>query len=280
VSSAPGVLLEDEEADLQVVIDKPEPNFVELATSSLNYAGIDASNHYQAAQQATLPHPGPALIEANDDAIMYEITSDMPDAGLVPNNVVPAAPTPPGDTTVNNLAYETFDILTDMGDSMRQYPTQLYRSVTGYTPQTTFLQLGVVQVHRGVINTMRNAKATKEERVHATTWTGTSMTQDNMEYVIDKDLVMQSEDEFKIWAYVMTQYNLKPGLCKFGKRGVTAAVDELTQLHIMDTWTAMDPSKISREEQMKALSSLLFLKEKLTGKIKGQACINDAPQRA
>ena len=48
----------------------------------------------------------------------------------------------------------------------------------------------------------------------------------------------------------------------------------------MDTWTAMDPSKISQEERMKALSSLLFLKEKRTGKIKGQACINGAPQRA
>ena len=31
---------------------------------------------------------------------------------------------------------------------------------------------------------------------------------------------------------------------------------------------------------MKALSSLLFLKEKQTGKIKGRACINGAPQRA
>ena len=31
---------------------------------------------------------------------------------------------------------------------------------------------------------------------------------------------------------------------------------------------------------MKTLSSLLFLKEKRTGKIKGRACINGAPQRA
>ena len=90
----------------------------------------------------------------------------------------------------------------------------------------------------------------------------------------------KSEDKFKVWAYTMTQYNLKPGLRKFGARGTTAAVDELTQLHIMDTWTAMDPSKISREDKMKALSSLLFLKEKQAGKIKGRACINGAPQRA
>jgi hypothetical protein len=52
----------------------------------------------------------------------------------------------------------------------------------------------------------------------------------------------------KIWAYLMTQYNLKPGLRKFGARGVTAALDELMQLHVMDTWTAMDPSKLTRED--------------------------------
>jgi hypothetical protein len=56
---------------------------------------------------------------------------------------------------------------------------------------------------------------------------------------------------------------------KIWRTGATTARDELTQLHIMDTWKAMDPSKISREEQMKALSSLLFLKEKRTGKVKG-----------
>jgi hypothetical protein len=55
-------------------------------------------------------------------------------------------------------------------------------------------------------------------------------------------------------------------------------VKELTQLHVMDTWTVMDPTKLTREERMQALSSLLFLKEKQTGTIKGQACIDWAPQ--
>ena len=43
------------------------------------------------------------------------------------------------------------------------------------------------------------------------------MTQEDTEHIIDKDLVTQLEDEFQVWAYVMTQYNLKPGLRKFGK---------------------------------------------------------------
>ncbi len=32
----------------------------------------------------------------------------------------------------------------------------------------------------------------------------------------------------------LTQYNLKPGLRKFGTRGEKAALKEMTQLHIMD----------------------------------------------
>jgi hypothetical protein len=97
---------------------------------------------------------------------------------------------------------------------------------------------------------------------------------------IDAELITELEDEMKVWAYLMTRYNLKPGLRKFGARGATAALDELTQLHVMDTWTAMDLSKLTREDQMKALSLFLFLKEKRTGKVKGRASINGAPQRA
>jgi hypothetical protein len=60
-----------------------------------------------------------------------------------------------------------------------------------------------------------------------------------------------------------------PGLKKFGTQGKTAAIKELMQLHVMGTWTAMDPAKLSREEQMKALLLLVFLKEKLMGDVKG-----------
>jgi hypothetical protein len=52
----------------------------------------------------------------------------------------------------------------------------------------------------------------------------------------------------KVWVYLMTHYNLKPGLRMFGARGSTATMDELTQLHVMDTWTAMDPSKLTQKD--------------------------------
>jgi hypothetical protein len=78
----------------------------------------------------------------------------------------------------------------------------------------------------------------------------------------------------------MVQYNLKPGLKKFGIGGLDASLKELTSLHVMDTWTPMEAERLSREQRMRALSSLLFLKEKRTGDVKGRACINGAPQRA
>jgi hypothetical protein len=42
----------------------------------------------------------------------------------------------------------------------------------------------------------------------------------------------------------------------------------MTQLHIMDMWSPMEAGKLSREQRMRALSSLLFLKDKQTGDIK------------
>ena len=53
------------------------------------------------------------------------------------------------------------------------------------------------------------------------------------------------EDELKVWGYVMTQYNLKPGLRKFGNKGEMAAVNKLTQLHVMDMWKPMYADKLS-----------------------------------
>jgi hypothetical protein len=103
---------------------------------------------------------------------------------------------------------------------------------------------------------------------------------DDTVHQIDPELHTTSEDEIAVWGYLMTQYNLKPGLRKFGKRGEMAAISELTQLHVMDTWTVIDLTKLTREDRTKALLSLLFLKEKRCGKIKGRVCVNGAPQRA
>jgi hypothetical protein len=81
----------------------------------------------------------------------------------------------------------------------------------------------------------------------------------------DAALLTSSEAKLSVWAYMMVQYNLKPGLRKFGSKGEKAAMKELTSLHVMNTWKPMDVTKLSWEQRMRALSSLLFLKEKRTG---------------
>ena len=80
--------------------------------------------------------------------------------------------------------------------------------------------------------------------------------------------------------YLLTQYNPKAGLSHFGEKGIAAAKDELNQLQVMYTWLPEDPTMLSTAEKVKALSSLMFLKEKSIGKVKGRACVNGAPHRA
>ncbi len=115
------------------------------------------------------------------------------------------------------------------------------------------------------------------QQMHATTAT---LKLDDTVHMVDNELMTMYKHEIVVWGYLMTQYNLKPGLCKFGIKGTEAAVLEPTQLHVMGTWKVMDPLQLSKEARAKAVSSLLFLKEKRNGKVKGWACINRAPQRA
>ncbi len=300
-ANIPGVELEEEEHNFQVVTDDPEPDSAALVAAALDNAEIDPHNRLRAAQQLQqqqvakpVPPTGLAMIEADEDKIVYEITFDLPDAGLGTGMIVL-----PFD--IDPMAAVTFEPTTAaVPDNQQQSPTQLRRSEIGHQPnvrepiahrtrsqaldasQTTFLQLGETRARRSVMEGAWYMRMSKEERMHVTTWSNISHLEpqvDDTVHMMDPALITNLEDELKVWGYVMTQYNLKPGLRKFGVRGEKAAINELTQLHVMDTWTAMDVSRLSREERLKALSSLLFLKEKQTGAIKGIACINGAPQR-
>jgi hypothetical protein len=87
------------------------------------------------------------------------------------------------------------------------------------------------------------------------------------------------QEEIKVLAVLMTQLSLREGLKRFGEKGKQGALKEMRQLHDMRTFFPRDPKKLTREEKRKALSSLIFLKEKDTGEIKGRTCVNGAPQR-
>ena len=90
----------------------------------------------------------------------------------------------------------------------------------------------------------------------------------DVEHDQDSELVTQSEDEMAVMKYLLTQYNLKAGLKHFEEKCIAAAKGKLTQLHVMDTWVPEDLTMLSRAEKVRALSSLMFLMEKRSGKVK------------
>jgi hypothetical protein len=288
----PGVPLEENEENFEAMTDDPEPDFDVLAAAALDNAGIDTGDRLQAARAAAalagVPNTGPRLIETEPDELVYEVTFELPDAGLIPGAIPPDTPIDNGEALESTGADTTpADPPTAATDAdSRRYPTRARRSVLGnqpydtYAPRMQFLQLGEARAHRSALGAMTRGEQheKRDEQLHTTILSAAEI--DYTEHTVDKELTTESEDEMAVWGYLMTQYNLKPGLRKFGEKGVKAAVSELTQLHIMDTWTVMDPGQLTREDRARALSSLLFLKEKRCGKIKGRACINGAPQRA
>ncbi len=78
--------LEAEERDFTPVSDELEADFRELAVTALHNAGIDMEEQLRAAQKAASDAPvdvhRPAVIEADEDKIVYKITIDLPNAGL------------------------------------------------------------------------------------------------------------------------------------------------------------------------------------------------------
>ncbi len=75
------------------------------------------------------------------------------------------------------------------------------------------------------------------------------------------------------------QYSLKAGLKHFGERGETAVSKELKQFNVYDVFEPLYADKLSEEEKTKALTSLIFLKEKQDGNIKARSCANGSVQR-
>jgi hypothetical protein len=93
------------------------------------------------------------------------------------------------------------------------------------------------------------------------------------------ETVIVREDELGYLGVIMLQMSLKEGLKFWGEKGQKSAIKEMTQLHNMDTFIPCDPKGLTKEERRKALSSLIFLKEKANGDMESWTCVNGAPQR-
>jgi hypothetical protein len=78
--------------------------------------------------------------------------------------------------------------------------------------------------------------------------------------------------------YAMTQYSLKMGLHKFKSKAEEAVSKELMQLHLKDTFIPKDEGELTDAQKKGALESLMLLKEKRDGSIKGRACADGRKQ--
>jgi hypothetical protein len=80
----PGVELEEEEPDFTPVTDEPEADFCDLAGAALHNAGINADDCIRAALGAAAEHSAPAVIESNEDELVYKVRSSCQTPGLFP----------------------------------------------------------------------------------------------------------------------------------------------------------------------------------------------------
>ena len=76
------------------------------------------------------------------------------------------------------------------------------------------------------------------------------------------------------------QYGLKAGLCMFSDCGNAAVFKELMQFHTLKYFRPRDPSTLTRDDRRKALTSLMFLTKKRSGKNKARECANGSTQRS
>jgi hypothetical protein len=75
------------------------------------------------------------------------------------------------------------------------------------------------------------------------------------------------------------QYQLEAGIKRFGERGETAVTKELNQFNKYGVFEPKHARDLSDKEKSKALSLLIFLKEKKSGNIKARSCANGNKQR-
>ena len=77
----------------------------------------------------------------------------------------------------------------------------------------------------------------------------------------------------------MQQLSLKEGIKKFGEKGDKAAHAEMKQLHLRETFKPVLPKNLTPEKKKRVLESIMLLKEKKDGTIKGLNCADGRRQR-
>ena len=101
----------------------------------------------------------------------------------------------------------------------------------------------------------------------------------NMGYAEDYKTPDEEVNYHIIGVLLSQKFSLMYFLRKFINPGEKASAKELTQLHDMKTFVPLDSKKLTIEERLKALLSLMFLVEKRYGTIKDRTCYGLSKQR-
>jgi hypothetical protein len=90
-----------------------------------------------------------------------------------------------------------------------------------------------------------------------------------------------TEEVREEWALcvALVHYSMGAGIKKFQERGKAGITKELAQMHKMDVFQPVARESLSKEERAKALTLLMFLKEKREKSVKVRMCANGRKKR-
>jgi hypothetical protein len=86
-----------------------------------------------------------------------------------------------------------------------------------------------------------------------------------------KPIPEEDREEFAL-EVALVHYSMNAGIKKFKAKGEAGVTKELTQMHVMNVIRPIEVKSLTYDEKKKALSSLMFLKEKRDSSVKARMC--------
>jgi hypothetical protein len=93
-----------------------------------------------------------------------------------------------------------------------------------------------------------------------------------------KPISEEDREEFAL-RVALVHYSMNAGIKKFETKGEAGVTKELTQMHDMSVFRPIEVESLTYGERKKALSLVMFLKEKRDSSIKARMCTNGRKQR-
>ena len=93
-----------------------------------------------------------------------------------------------------------------------------------------------------------------------------------------KPVPEEDREEFAL-GVALVHYSMNAGLKKFKDKGEAGVTKELTQMHDMNVFRPIEVESLTYDKKKKALSLLMFLKEKRDSSVKARMCADGRKQK-